>query len=163
MSNSSRWHSVLRLDDETQLSVEPFNSSDLNAIYQIELRSHSHPWQRAHFASSLQASQHHCLGVRRGDEWVAYAVISCAGGEAELLLLVVDKPWQGRGLAKHFLDHIFRSLNGQADTLFLEVRTSNHRAIGLYESMEFNQVGVRPGYYPAAGRGEDALIYARML
>lgn len=163
MNNNWSWHSHFALDDKTQVSIEPFIDADLDTIYQIELQAHPTPWQRVHFTDSLKASHHHCLGVRLGSQWLAYAIVSCAGGEAELLLLVVDAPWQKRGIAKGLMTSIFQSLRGRADTLFLEVRASNDRAIRLYESLEFNQVGTRPGYYPAPGGVEDALIYARML
>jgi len=41
---------------------------------------------------------------------------------------------------------------------FLEVRPSNAIAIGLYESLGFEQVGTRRGYYQAAGGREDAAV-----
>ena len=44
------------------------------------------------------------------------------------------------------------------DKVFLEVRPSNERAIALYTSMGFKEVGVRPGYYPAEGGREDAIV-----
>ena len=49
-------------------------------------------------------------------------------------------------------------------TLFLEVRASNTQAIALYDALYFNEVGVRPNYYPNKnGRREDALIMAKPL
>lgn len=136
---------------------------DLTAICAIETRAHSLPWKRSHFVDSIRTGHHHCLGVRSGKHWVGYAIVSCIAGEAELLLLVVDIPWQGRGVASGLLKHVFACLQGQADTLFLEVQVSNERAIALYESLDFNQVGVRPGYYQTARGAEDALLYARMI
>jgi ribosomal-protein-alanine N-acetyltransferase len=48
--------------------------------------------------------------------------------------------------------------------MFLEVRPSNARAIRLYDSLGFNQIGTRNGYYPARNGGrEDALVLACML
>jgi ribosomal-protein-alanine N-acetyltransferase len=42
--------------------------------------------------------------------------------------------------------------------LHLEVRAGNAPAIALYEGEGFVRVGVRRGYYPAAGGREDALL-----
>ena len=42
------------------------------------------------------------------------------------------------------------------DAIFLDVRSSNEPALGLYESMGFYQVGRRKGYYD--GGAEDALL-----
>jgi hypothetical protein len=43
------------------------------------------------------------------------------------------------------------------------VRPTNRAALGLYEAMGFNEVGVRRGYYPGRDGREDALILARCL
>jgi len=48
-------------------------------------------------------------------------------------------------------------------TLWLEVRKSNAPAIGLYQSLGFNEVSVRRDYYPAAEGREDAIIMALPL
>ncbi|HEY5806387.1 MAG TPA: hypothetical protein VIT67_00375, partial [Povalibacter sp.] len=47
--------------------------------------------------------------------------------------------------------------------VFLEVRPSNAVAIHLYESMRFERIGLRKGYYQAVGGREDALVYKLAL
>jgi ribosomal-protein-alanine N-acetyltransferase len=51
-----------------------------------------------------------------------------------------------------------RARQAGMETVFLEVRPSNPRAIALYESAGFRQVGLRPGYYQAEGGRENALV-----
>ena len=41
---------------------------------------------------------------------------------------------------------------------FLEVRISNEVATQLYLAEGFNEVGIRPNYYPAEKGREDALL-----
>ncbi len=41
---------------------------------------------------------------------------------------------------------------------FLEVRPSNTAAIRLYQSLGFEQVGTRRGYYQAVNGREDAAV-----
>jgi len=43
------------------------------------------------------------------------------------------------------------------------VRPSNAAAMSLYESVGFNEIGRRPGYYPASNGREDALVMAMEL
>lgn len=139
-----------------------FGAADLPTIFDIEERSHRHPWKLEHFRSSLHS--HACIGLRSGEQWVAYGILSFVVGEAELLLFVVDKHWQGKGVGGRFLSELLKLASQRAETVFLEVRESNRPAIALYESVGFNQVGIRPNYYPAAqARREDALLYAMDL
>lgn len=141
-------------------TLAPFTGADLVDIFAIEQRSHAHPWRLESLRSSL--TSHTCIGLRHREQWVAYGVVSFVVGEAELLLFVVDKAWQGRGLGSRFLRRLLAAAASRAGTMFLEVRESNERAIQLYESLGFNQVGTRPDYYPLTRQGarEDALLYA---
>jgi [ribosomal protein S18]-alanine N-acetyltransferase len=140
-------------------NLEYINSDQLDELFALELRSHNYPWRRENFQSSFGI--HHCVGLRSGDQWIAYAVLSLVAGEAELLLFVVDREYQNQGIGKQFLQLLLGGIQAAANALFLEVRSSNSPAIAVYEALGFNQVGLRPGYYPGGRNGkEDALIYA---
>jgi [ribosomal protein S18]-alanine N-acetyltransferase len=142
-----------------RFTLSSFTESDLAEIFALEQRSHAHPWRLENLRSSLNS--HACIGLKHQGEWVAYGVLSFVVGEAELLLFVVDKSWQGKGLGARFLQTLLTAAGQKASTLFLEVRESNQPAIQLYENLGFNQIGVRPGYYPLPRGGrEDALLYA---
>jgi [ribosomal protein S18]-alanine N-acetyltransferase len=143
-------------------ALAAFTEADLADIFAIEQRSHLHPWRLENLRSSL--ASHTCIGLKHQGQWVAYGVVSFVVGEAELLLFVVDKAWQGRGLGNRFLKELLAAAAQKAGTMFLEVRASNRRAVDLYENLGFNQVGTRPGYYPLPkGAREDALLYALAL
>jgi len=45
-------------------------------------------------------------------------------------------------------------------TVFLEVRTDNSRAINLYKSCGFEEIGIRRKYYQPSGA--DALVMRRL-
>jgi ribosomal-protein-alanine N-acetyltransferase len=59
------------------------------------------------------------------------------------------------GVAGALMRRLFEEGRG-ALPFTLEVRVSNHRAIGMYERFGFRSAGVRPRYYH--DNGEDALI-----
>jgi ribosomal-protein-alanine N-acetyltransferase len=44
--------------------------------------------------------------------------------------------------------------------VFLEVRPSNLAAVQLYQTLGFNEIGVRRGYYPTPRGHEDAQVMA---
>ena len=61
------------------------------------------------------------------------------------------------------LDLLDRAAGLGAKECFLEVRVSNDRAISLYRSLGFTQIGERSSYYPGDTGREDALIFSRSL
>jgi len=150
------------LADNTPCQLCHYSDGDLNAIYALEKRANPHPWSRRNFADSI-ACRHLCVGVKVQHKWVAQAVFSVAAGDAELLIISVEPAWQGKGIAKKLIECMAEELASVARELFLEVRSSNDRAIQLYESLGFNQLGVRPAYYLSKAGREDAYIYGRTL
>ena len=137
------------------VELTPLTASHLDAIYQLEHEGSTYPWNRANFINSINSS-HRCLGLIQQGTLLAHAIISINPFEAELLLITVAKQAQGKGLGRLLLNTVIHQLSGKVHDLFLEVRSNNQRAIGLYESLGFNQLGVRKNYYPD---GENALVY----
>lgn len=146
-----------------QLEFIPLDIKNLDEITQLENTSSLHPWSTENFRSSL-ISNHRCIGLRKTGEpnsapLLAHAFVSLAADQAELLLITVAKAYQGCGIGKLLLTKITEQLTGHAAELFLEVRPSNTAAIGLYESLGFNQIGVRKGYYTGPTGREDGWIF----
>ena len=52
---------------------------------------------------------------------------------------------------------------GGAHDIELNVEANNEGALRLYRRFGFRQVAVRPGYYPAHGGREDALVLTLAL
>ncbi|MEM1008049.1 MAG: ribosomal protein S18-alanine N-acetyltransferase [Myxococcota bacterium] len=82
--------------------------------------------------------------------------------ELHVINLAVAPEVRRRGIAREMM--VFAI--GQARTLgctevLLEVRASNHSAIRLYESFDFERVGLRKDYYEQPC--EDALLYTLAL
>lgn len=156
----------IRTPDNALFEIRCFDIHEVNDIYELERQANPFPWSKGNLEDSVNSS-HICVGVKAmsSGAWVAYAVFSLAAGEAELLIIAVHPAKQGKGLAKAMLRAMEGVLAEKADQFFLEVRQSNTRAIQLYEALEFNQLGVRPNYYPgsAANKREDALIYGKYI
>ena len=145
-----------------EFGLKNLAARDIPLILDIEARSHKTPWSKGNFESSV--GHHVCIGLCCNARLCGYAIVSFVVGEAELLLLVIDKPLQGRGVGKRFLMLVLEYAREKAQQIFLEVRQANKPAIGLYESVGFNQVGVRPNYYPSnTSQKEDAWLYALEL
>ena len=148
---------------EVRHNVRPMTEADLPRIHRIELASYDYPWSLGNFADSLHAG--YSMWVREAEgEVIGYYAMMAAAGEAHLLNLTIAPLWRRHGLGRDLLDHCqARACDHRAAHLFLEVRTSNAAAIGLYRSSGFADLAVRRGYYPARGGREDALVMKKEL
>lgn len=143
--------------------IRSMRESDLDAVHAIESGANAFPWSRDTFADCLRA-RHACSVLEREGVVDAFGILEVRGAESRVLNLCVRRPVQGRGLGRILLVSIIDAARSRgADTLTLEVRTTNRAARRLYRNLGFHEVGLRPGYYPAARGREDALILARAL
>lgn len=137
--------------------------ADLAEVMVIESAIYSHPWTRGNFSDSLRAG-YQCWTWRLGGELLGYFVLLMAAGEAHLLNLSVAGARQRAGHGSELLRKAMQMARDRgAKCIFLEVRPSNLAAKALYERFGFSEISVRPGYYPAHGGREDALVLTLAL
>ncbi len=136
--------------------------NDLADVLAIEKQNYPFPWTQDVFTDCFQAG-YGCWVCEEMGTILAYGLMSIAVGEAHILNISVDRAQQGQGIGRQMLQHLIDSAHGRAETVFLEVRPSNLVAIALYESMGFNEAGLRKNYYPAENGREDALMFALPL
>ena len=155
-------NSVVKLMGE--FDVRPMAREDLPAVLEIEQQVYPFPWAQQIFVGSMEAGTL-LVVLQRQQQVVGYGVLSTAAGESQLLNLALSPHYQGRGLGRALLQWLIeQARQGGADILFLEVRLSNDTAQQLYQSLGFNEIGVRKQYYRViGGRREDALIYALQI
>jgi len=149
---------------QPQVRVRPMQEDDLETVFGNEVAAYTHPWTKGILRDCLRVG-YHCVVVELDEALVGHAVLSAAAGEAHLLNICVAPAWQGQGVGRRLLKRMLRVAGEQgADTVFLEVRTTNAAAQALYRSEGFCEVGQRHGYYPHDEHGrEDAVVYAKPL
>ena len=144
------------------LSLSTMTLADVDDVMAVEVCAYSFPWTRGNFVDSLTAG--YPAQVLRDSnaqrqELLGYFVAMIGVDDMHLLNVTVAPSWQGRGLGHQLLDAVQAlALHQGLANLWLEVRDSNHRARALYLRRGFSEVGVRRGYYPAAGRRESAIV-----
>ncbi|RKZ33928.1 MAG: ribosomal-protein-alanine N-acetyltransferase [Gammaproteobacteria bacterium] len=138
-------------------------ANDLDEIIGIEREAYPFPWSLRIFHDCLRVG--YCCWVAELDSTLeGYAIVSVGGGESHLLNLCIRERSRRCGLARHLLWYLFNLASEHgADTMMLEVRSSNQAACQLYRDSGFVEVGVRQRYYPDAEGREDGLILARSL
>lgn len=133
--------------------------SDVDAVVGIETLAYSFPWGRGNFIDSLAAGYHAQVLEADGAGLIGYFVAMSGVDELHLLNITVAPARQGQGHGQRMLDAVQALASRlQMATLWLEVRQSNQRARALYRRRGFVEVGMRRGYYPAAGPREDAVV-----
>ena len=138
----------------------PMIENDLDDVITIEESVYPYPWTRGIFHDCIKVG-YLCRVLQDKGKIVAYSIMSVAVEEAHLLTIVVPEDEQGKGYGKRMLNEMIRlAKKGAANTMYLEVRTSNKTAIQLYHQRGFNELGIRNNYYPAEHGREDALILA---
>ena len=136
---------------------------DLGRVMEIEQDIYEFPWSYGNFADSI-ASGYSCIVMENSGFFAGYGVMLMAAGEASLLNLSVAKNWQGMGMGRMLLEYfIGMAKRADARAMYLEARQSNKIAIALYASSGFDELCVRPNYYPAATGREGAVMMRKML
>ena len=137
--------------------------ADLPEVARLEKSLYAFPWSLGNFRDSLTAG-YDCWTIAHGEQVIGYAVLMVALDEAHLLNIAVAGGWHNQGLGRGFLKHmIAEARSAGAQIVYLEVRPSNLAARHLYRALGFQQIAIRPDYYPAVGGREDALFLGLTL
>ena len=146
-----------------QLHYRRMRVADLPEVARLEKSLYAFPWSLGNFRDSITAG-YDCWAVAHGEALVGYAVVMIALDEAHLLNVAVASEWQGQGIARAFLAHLIEvARSAGCQIIYLEVRPSNVGARHLYRTMGFQQIAIRPDYYPALDGREDALFLGLAL
>lgn len=143
---------------------EPLAAQYLEMLLRVEQQAYAHPWLRANFLDSM-ASGYQTQMLMADDILLGYFVAMKGVDEVHLLNLTVAPAHQRQGWARVMLDAIALWARGQgAQSLWLEVRVGNQRAIEVYQAHGYLRVGERKSYYPAVqGLREDAVVMSLRL
>ena len=147
------------------VTVDALTAADALACADLEaeLFAGDDPWSARAFRSAVRARDTHYVAARVAGVLVGYAGLALLGPrahpEAEVHTIAVTPAQQGAGIGSVLLDELLRVADSRGGPVFLEVRTDNEAAIGLYRSRGFATVGLRRGYYQPSGA--DAFTMSR--
>lgn len=145
------------------LTTRPLRSDDIPAVLDIESQGYSHPWAEGVFLDCFKPG-YRLWGVCLGEVLVGYAVVLYVLDEAQLLNICVQPGARGSGAGRLLLRYLISdAVREGMNQVILEVRLSNNTASKLYRSEGFEEIGRRPGYYPAPSGREDARIMSLLL
>ena len=137
-------------------------TTDLDAIMALEEASFTtDAWSRGSMEREIEHPQcYYLVGIdaEHPDELQGYAGLLCPRGasDADIQTIAVSESARGRGLGRQLMMRLLgEAATRGASSIFLEVRADNPVAHGLYLSLGFEDIAVRPRLLPARRSGCD--------
>jgi ribosomal-protein-alanine N-acetyltransferase len=138
------------------MEIRVMKASDIDAVVAIENQNFRDPWTAQIFEEEMaQASRTYYVAELEG-KVIGYMGMIWILDEGHITNIAVDPAYHGHGYGRTLINHVARiAFDKGMESLTLEVRASNKRAIHVYEKMGFINEGTRPKYYEGK---EDAYI-----
>jgi len=131
---------------------------DLEQILILEKQLFTSCWKEEDYLYELNENPYSTLIViEENGKIIGYAGIWCMFEQAQITTIGVAKEYQGKGYSKLLMEQLLSiALINKCETISLEVRVSNYKAISLYEKLDFIKINTRKDYY--ADNHEDAYL-----
>jgi ribosomal-protein-alanine N-acetyltransferase len=140
--------------------IRDMRFDDLDRVMSLENIIFSSPWSAELFGYELRDLDRTIYMVaEEGETLRGYFGAQVLDQEVHVTNMAVEPSWRRKGLGSAMLlECIRRALDRGARWLTLEVRVGNDEARRFYRKFEFDELGLRHGYY--VDTGEDAIIMA---
>ncbi|WP_129656395.1 ribosomal protein S18-alanine N-acetyltransferase [Rothia halotolerans] len=144
-------------------AARPLELADLEAVHRFELRLFpADAWPLEMFLAEVRhPTRRYTVVLDEAGVVVGYAGMMAVAETGDVQTIAVDPGHEGRGLGRWLMERMHRQAReAGAGTMMLEVRADNPRAAGLYESLGYARIHLRPRYYQD---GVDAVIMSKDL
>ena len=142
--------------------IIPAQLHHLNDIIFIEKSAFNQPWAKNQFMNDIQSELDSENWVYVINELVAGYIFGwIIQGKFHLNNIAVHPEYLRRSIGKNLIQHIIaRVILRNVGVILLEVSAENIPARKCYQSLGFNQMGIRKDYY---SKGDDAILYNLVL
>ena len=148
------------MPEPPHLRIRKAEPCDIVHIIGIEKQRFPHPWKEKYFTSELDHDIAYFYVAEDGDarRIAGYIIFWIIDDLLELHKIATATEYRKKGVGRELFQFMLKTARQKGvQEIFLEVRQSNTGAVKWYESLAFQHVGVRKGYYNDPT--EDALIY----
>ncbi len=147
------------------LSFALAKESDISDILKIEKENFINPWKEKDFAYEINENPFNkVILLKKGLEIIGYIDFIITFTSSSISKIAVLKKYQGMGYGQNLFDYMLEDLTknykDEVETITLEVRKSNHKAIKFYERNGFRYICDKENYY---SDGESALYMVKGL
>lgn len=125
-------------------------------VYKISKDSFPMPWSKEELIKEVYRNQSCNLVALKDNKVIGFVQSWFFIDEADIINIAVNKKFRNNKIGHKLLIAVLENLKkSNIDTVFLEVRISNHQAEKLYKSVGFKILYIRENYYMD---GEDAYL-----
>ena len=155
--------------DPKGITISRMSEHDLLEVVEIEEQSGLSRWGWAAYHAELQGANRDLMLVARPADAtiesapiIGYIVARETAGELHINNFAVRSEYRRCGIGAALLDRMLQEARRRnAKAAFLEVRSANRSAQGLYEKSGFRAIARRPNYY--SDPLEDAVVMTLVL
>ena len=159
--------------------IREMTPSDVPQVATIEVQCFSLPWSEQGFLDSIAREDTVFLVAEIDEEDIAQTMAMDQGqknttmiagyigmytscGEGEITNVAVSSEYRKQGIGNALIEAMKTAgREKQLETILLEVRVSNERALSLYKGNGFMELGIRKNFYEQPT--EDAIIMSCAL
>lgn len=114
-------------------------------------------WSAESLRSQLDKADSRCIVAVEDDTVIGFLAFEQVLDEGSIAEVAVHPDHRRKGIARELICSVLS--DNSIVEIYLEVRESNLSAIALYESLGFERIGVRKGYYEHPT--EDAVMMVK--
>ena len=135
-----------------KVTIQKMDIKDLDEVFAIETSDSLTPWSRSMFAEEMRNPFAYCFVMRREDgskqPVIGFICFRNMTEESELLKICVHPVYRQVGVGKKLMKfYIDFSRQEGIKAFYLEVHSSNHSAIHLYQLFSYRSSGMRKKFY----------------
>lgn len=132
----------------TDITIEKMDEFNLLGVKEICDLSFSSPWSLSSLSKELSNERATYIVIKLGDKIVGFGGMRILFDEADITNIAVHPEYRGHSFGDIIVENLIKTakLLG-ANSITLEVRTSNTPAINLYKKHNFIIEGTRKNYY----------------
>ena len=146
-------------------AIQKMDINDLDEVLSIETSDPLTPWSKNMFVEEMRNPFAHCFVMKKEVESkqtvIGFICFRNVAEESDLLNICVHPAYRQLGVGKKLMEfYIDFSRRRGNNTFYLEVHSSNHSAIQLYQLFSYQSSGTRKKFYQGKF---DALLMTKKV
>ncbi len=130
------------------IHIIPMSEREVEGIAELEKECFNEPWSANSLKEELENENARFFAAVQGGEVLGYIGCILVCGEGSITNVAVSRQARRKGIASRLLEALISAIASEgAQSLFLEVRTSNEAAQNLYKKFGFTVCGERKDFY----------------